>query len=151
LRWFVAIAAVLAVFLAMDSLRLFSERPLMEFVITVQNHYYYALLALLLPLCYLMYPPTKNATRYWYDIILSAATFGICIFFFVNAETMLDYGWEFSAPDYAVWMSYLLWALTLEAVRRCGGATLFWLVLVFSLYPIFADKMPGPISGMASS
>lgn len=151
LRWTVAIAAVLAVFLAMDSLRLFSERPLMEFVITVQNHYYYALLALLLPLCFLIYPPVKNATRYWYDIILSAATFAICAFFFINSETMLDYGWEFSAPVTAVWMSYLLWALTLEAVRRCGGATLFWLVLVFSMYPIFADKMPGPISGMASS
>ncbi|MDP2128636.1 MAG: TRAP transporter fused permease subunit [Pseudohongiella sp.] len=151
LRWTVAIAAVLAVFLAMDSLRLFSERPLMEFVITVQNHYYYALLALLLPLCFLIYPPVKNATRYWYDIILSAATFAICAFFFINSETMLDYGWEFSAPVTAVWMSYLLWALTLEAVRRCGGAPLFWLVLVFSMYPIFADKMPGPISGMASS
>jgi TRAP transporter 4TM/12TM fusion protein len=151
LRWFVATAAVLSVFLAMDSLRLFSEQPLMDFVITVQNHYYYALLALLLPFCYLIYPPVKNATRYWYDIILSAATFFICAYFFINSETILDYGWEFSAPDTAVWMSYMLWALTLEAVRRCGGATLFWLVLAFSLYPIFADQMPGPISGMASS
>ncbi|MDP3516818.1 MAG: TRAP transporter fused permease subunit [Pseudohongiella sp.] len=151
LRWLVAVAAILSVFLAMDSLRLFSERPLMEFVITVQNHYYYALLALLLPFSFLIYPPVKNATRYWYDIILSVATFGICGFFFINSETMLDYGWEFSAPDTAVFMSYMLWALALEAVRRCGGATLFWLVLVFSIYPIFADKMPGPISGMASS
>lgn len=150
-RWLVAISAVLSVFLAMDSLRLFSERPLMEFVITVQNHYYYALLALLLPLCYLIFPPTKSATRYWYDVVLALLAFSICAFFFVSSETMLDYGWEFSAPAHAVWMSYLLWALTLEAVRRCGGVTLFWLVLVFSLYPIFADRMPGPISGMASS
>ncbi len=150
-RWLVAISAVLSVFLAMDSLRLFSERPLMEFVITVQNHYYYALLALLLPLCYLIFPPTKSATRYWYDVVLALLAFSICAFFFVSSETMLDYGWEFSAPVHAVWMSYLLWALTLEAVRRCGGVTLFWLVLVFSLYPIFADRMPGPISGMASS
>lgn len=151
LRWLVAIAAVLSVFLAMDSLRLFSERPLMEFIITVQNHYYYALLALLLPFSFLIYPPNKSATRYWYDIILSVATFAICVYFFVNSETMLDYGWEFSAPDTAVLMSYLLWALALEAIRRCGGATLFWLVLVFSVYPIFADQMPGPISGMAST
>jgi TRAP transporter 4TM/12TM fusion protein len=150
-RWLVAMSAVLSVFLAMDSLRLFSERPLMEFVITVQNHYYYALLALLLPLCYLIFPPTKSATRYWYDVVLALLAFSICAFFFVSSETMLDYGWEFSAPVHAVWMSYLLWALTLEAVRRCGGVTLFWLVLVFSLYPIFADRMPGPISGMASS
>ena len=64
---------------------------------------------------------------------------------------MLDYGWEFSAPGYAIWMSYLLWALIMEALRRTGGWVLFTLVLVFSLYPIFAENLPGPISGMASS
>lgn len=150
-RWLVAISAVLSAFLAMDSLRLFSESPLLDFVITVQNHYYYALLALLLPLAYLIYPAHANATRYWYDALLSACAFCVCAFFFINAETMLDYGWEFSAPTYAVWMSYLLWLLALEAVRRCGGLTLFFLVLVFSLYPIVAEWLPGPISGMSSS
>jgi TRAP-type mannitol/chloroaromatic compound transport system permease large subunit len=64
---------------------------------------------------------------------------------------MLDQGWEFTAPAYAVWVSYMLWALTLEAVRRCGGLTLFTLVLLFSLYPTVADKLPGVISGMSSS
>ena len=150
-RWLVAIAAVLSAFLAMDSLRLFSETPLMDFVITVQNHYYYALLALLLPLAFLIYPAHARATHYWYDAVLGAGAFAVCGFFFVNAETMLDYGWEFAAPTYAVWMSYLLWALALEAVRRCGGLTLFVLVLVFSLYPIVAERLPGPISGMTSS
>lgn len=150
-RWLVATAAVFSAFLAMDSLRLFSESPLLDFVITVQNHYYYALLGLLLPLSFLVYPAHAKATHYWYDAVLSAIAFGVCVFFFVNAETMLDYGWEFAAPGYAVVMSYLLWMLTLEAVRRCGGMTLFVLVLLFSLYPIVADRMPGPISGMASS
>lgn len=150
-RWLVAIAAVGSTFLAMDSLRLFSESPLLQSVITVQNHYYYALMALLLPLCFLVYPAFRNAQRYWYDIVLSASAFAACVFFFINSETMLDYGWEFSAPVHAVWMSYLLWALTLEAVRRCGGITLFVLVLIFSLYPIVADRMPGPVSGMAST
>jgi TRAP transporter 4TM/12TM fusion protein len=150
-RWLVAIAAVGSTFLAMDSLRLFSESPLLQSVITVQNHYYYALMALLLPLCFLVYPAFRNAQRYWYDIVLSASTFAACVFFFINSETMLDYGWEFSAPVHAVWMSYLLWALTLEAVRRCGGTTLFVLVLIFSLYPMVADRMPGPVSGMAST
>lgn len=150
-RWLVATAAVLSAFLAMDSLRLFSESPLLDFVITVQNHYYYALLGLLLPLSFLVYPAHAKATHYWYDAVLSAIAFSVCAFFFINAETMLDYGWEFAAPGYAVVMSYLLWMLTLEAVRRCGGMTLFVLVLLFSLYPIVADRMPGPISGMASS
>jgi hypothetical protein len=55
LRWLVAVAAIFSVFLAIDSLRLFSEQPWMEFVITVQNHYYYALLALLLPFSFLIF------------------------------------------------------------------------------------------------
>ena len=151
LRWVIGIAAVASAFLAMDALRLFSERPLLDFVITVQNHYYYALMGLLLPLCFLIYPSFRSPKSYWLDGVLSLAAFCTCVFFFINAETMLDYGWEFSAPAYAVWVSYLLWALIMEGVRRSGGWVLFFLVLVFSLYPIVADMLPGPISGMSSS
>ena len=151
LRWITGIAAVGAAFLAMDSLRLFAESPLLDFVITVQNHYYYALMALLLPLCFLIYPTFRNHKSYYFDSVLSLAAFCSCVFFFVNAETMLDFGWEFLAPSYAVWVSYLLWVLIMEAVRRSGGMVLFVLVLVFSLYPIVADKFPGPISGMSST
>ena len=150
-RWVVAIAALASTLLAMDSLRMFADRQLLDFIITLPNHYYYALIALLLPPCFLIYPMTRYSTRYWYDIILALAAFGGSIFFIINAETMLDQGWEFTAPAYAVWVSYMLWALTLEAVRRCGGLTLFTLVLLFSLYPTVADKLPGVISGMSSS
>ena len=151
LRWLTGIAALCSAFLAMDSLRLFSESPLLDFVITLQNHYYYALIGLLLPLCYLLNPSFRRPRSYLFDGALSLAAFVSCIFFFINTENMLDYGWEFLAPDYAIWMSYLLWALILEAVRRSGGWVLFSLVLVFSLYPIVAENLPGPISGMASS
>ena len=37
LRWLTGIAAVGSAFLAMDSLRLFSERPLLDFAIILQN------------------------------------------------------------------------------------------------------------------
>ena len=151
LRWLTGIAALCSAFLAMDSLRLFSESPLLDFVITLQNHYYYALIGLLLPLCYLLNPSFGRPRSYLFDGALSLAACVSCIFFFINTENMLDYGWEFLAPDYAVWVSYLLWALILEAVRRSGGWVLFSLVLVFSLYPIVAENLPGPISGMASS
>ena len=151
LQWVTGIAAVGSAFLAMDSLRLFAEAPLLDFVITVQNHYYYALMGLLLPLCFLIYPTFRSPKSYYFDSVLSLAAFSSCAFFFVNAETMLDFGWEFLAPSYAVWVSYLLWVLIMEAVRRSGGMVLFLLVLVFSLYPIVADKLPGPISGMSSS
>ena len=151
LRWLTGIAAVFSAFLAMDSLRLFSERPLLDFAIILQNHYYYALMGLLLPLCFLLNPSFSSSKTYWLDGLLGIAAAAACAFFFANAETMLDYGWEFSAPDHAVWVSYILWALIMEGVRRTGGWILFGLVFVFSLYPIFAESLPGPISGMASS
>ena len=151
LRWLTGFAALGSAFLAMDSLRLFAEAPLLDFVITVQNHYYYALMGLLLPLSFLLYPMFRHTRIYWLDGLLSLAACGACVFFFINAETMLDYGWEFSAPGYAVGVSYLLWLLIMEAVRRSGGWVLFTLVLVFSLYPVVADRLPGPVSGMASS
>ena len=132
LRWLTGIAALCSAFLAMDSLRIFSENPLLDFAITLQNHYYYALIGLLLPLCFLLNPSFSNKKSYWFDGLLGLLSLGVCGFFFANAETMLDYGWEFSAPDYAIWMSYVLWALILEGVRRTGGWVLFVLVLVFS-------------------
>ena len=151
LRWLTGIAALGSAFLAMDSLRLFSERPLLDFAVILQNHYYYALMGLLLPLCFLLNPSFSSSKTYWLDGLLGIAAAAACAFFFANAETMLDYGWEFSAPDHAVWVSYILWALIMEGVRRTGGWILFGLVFVFSLYPIFAESLPGPISGMASS
>jgi len=151
LKWLTGFAAVGSAFLAMDSLRLFSEAPLLDFVITVQNHYYYALMGLLLPLCFLLNPSFKSQKSYYLDSIFAIAACGACIFFFINAETMLDFGWEFAAQDHAVYVSYVLWILIMEAVRRSGGWILFILVFVFSLYPIFAESLPGPISGMASS
>ena len=151
IQWLSGGAAVASGFLAMDSLRLFSDAPLLSNIITVQNHYYYALLGLLLPLCFLIYPTTTNSKSIWLDSTLSFLTLSACAFFFINAETMLDYGWEFAAPLHAAWLSFMLWALILEALRRSGGMVLFILVLLFSLYPMFADKLPGSISGMASS
>ena len=136
LRWLAGIAALTSAFLAMDSLRLFSENPLLDFAITLQNHYYYALIGLLLPLCFLLNPSFSNNKTYWFDGFLGCLVLIVCAFFFANAETMLDYGWEFSAPDYAVWMSYVLWALIMEGVRRTGGWILFSLVFFFSLYPL---------------
>ena len=105
LKWLTGIAALTSAFLAMDSLRLFSENPLLDFAITLQNHYYYALIGLLLPLCFLLNPSFSNNKTYWFDGFLGCLALIVCAFFFANAETMLDYGWEFSAPDYAVWMS----------------------------------------------
>ncbi|MDA0998137.1 MAG: TRAP transporter fused permease subunit, partial [Proteobacteria bacterium] len=114
----------------------------------------YAILALLLPLTFIFFPVSARARSNvvpWYDALLAVTTFGTCGFFFANSTAIVDLGWELVAPDYAVYMSFLLWALVLEAVRRAGGMAIFTIVAVISVYPIFADVMPGPISGLRST
>ncbi|QIE57790.1 TRAP transporter fused permease subunit [Pikeienuella piscinae] len=87
------------------------------------------------------------AIRDWTLFAISLAASG---YFIWNAETALDMGWEFAAPDSARWLSILFYLLILEGTRRAGGLVLFIIVLLFSLYPTVADQMPGPISGFAS-
>ncbi|MBD3647886.1 MAG: TRAP transporter permease, partial [Pseudomonadales bacterium] len=145
-----AVANVFVAFLALDNLRVFGT-PLLGDVIQLETHYYYALLALLLPLAFLIYRSNRKFDLFPMDVMLALMSLGICAWLFGHSEAMLDEGWEFSAPETAVWMSLGLWVLVLEAVRRAAGLSLFVLVSVVSVYPLVADMMPAAISGMASS
>lgn len=120
----------------------------------LDNHYHYALLALFLPLAFLIYPASARAARDHvpaYDVILSVCAFTVVGFFFVNSEKIIDHGWEFGAPRYAIYASYALWILLLEGARRTAGMALFTIVAIVSLYPLYADDLPGPISGLPST
>ena len=91
----------------------------------LDNEYQYALVGLLVPLVFLIFPASDKASFAkvpWYDIILAAATFGLVLYFFINAEKIIDNGWEMGAPDYMVIPGFFLWMLVLEATRRAGGA-----------------------------
>ncbi len=148
------VAAVLTIVLAVDQVRLVFGMQWLGDVIKLSNHYLYAILGILLPLTFIFFPASgkvRHPAVPWYDALLCAVTFATCLFFFVNSTTIVDHGWEFVAPDYAIYVSYVLWLLTLEAVRRAGGFAIFLIVTVISAYPLFADVMPGPISGLAST
>jgi TRAP transporter 4TM/12TM fusion protein len=147
-------ASVLTIVLAVDQVRVIFGQQWLGQIILLTNHYLYAILALLLPLTFIFFRAYEVARRDgvpWYDALLCAITFGVCLFFFLNSTNIVDQGWEFVAPAYAVAMSFALWILVLEAVRRAGGLAIFVIVAVFSVYPLFAASMPGPISGLAST
>jgi len=118
-------------------------------VVLLENRYLYLLLAAFLPLCFLLFPARKRAREKvpWYDVALFLAALASCLFFAWNAERILHEGWEVRAPVYAVAASVVLWALLLEGARRTGGLTLMAILLLFSLYPIVAGRLPGPIAG----
>jgi TRAP transporter 4TM/12TM fusion protein len=127
---------------------------LINVVTQVESQFFYTVVALMLPLVFILWPISRHAARDrvpWYDILLFLASVGICGFFVVSAEQILDEGWEYAAPQYAVVMSFLFWATVLESIRRAGGLPIAIIVGFASLYPIFADVMPGPIQGFPST
>jgi TRAP transporter 4TM/12TM fusion protein len=120
--------------------------------VVLDSAYLYWLCALLAGCVFLLIPGGARARRDavpWYDAALFAATFAVFAYFALNAQRIVSEGWEFRAPREAIWIAYLGWMLVLEATRRAGGHAVFAVVLVISLYPVYAGHMPGPISGLA--
>ena len=120
----------------------------------LDNNYQYALIALFVPLIFILFPATKNSSFEkvpLYDTALFVLTLIVACFFMAKSQEILDKGWEFGAPDYVVYVCYVFWLIMLEATRRAGGTSLFIIVAIISFYPLVADMMPGPISGLSSS
>ena len=120
----------------------------------LQTQFYYLVVAIMLPLVYLLWPAWAGARRdrvAVYDAVLCVATLLVAGYFVYHAEPILERGWSFSAPDHAVWMSYAFWLLIIEASRRAGGWPIALIAGLFSLYPLVADVMPGPIQAFPST
>jgi TRAP transporter 4TM/12TM fusion protein len=143
LRYLTALVAAATLVLAMDMLRLFGTDPFLATWIRLETHYYFALLGLLLPLVFLVFPRSLPI-----DVLCALAVAFCCGYFFVHAEQVVDLGWEFGAPATATWVAVTLWVLVLEAVRRAGGRALLVITLMFSLMPVVADRLPEPFAGL---
>ncbi|WP_340107778.1 TRAP transporter fused permease subunit [Pikeienuella sp. HZG-20] len=119
-------------------------------IVLIEGRYLYVLAGVFIALTFLAFPLQRARGPRWHDWALFALTLIASAYFVWTAESSLEMGWEFAAPDEARWLSILLYILILEATRRAGGLVLFIIVLLVSLYPTVADQMPGPISGFAS-
>ncbi len=151
LRWIPG--AVTVVLMAMTLDYLFNLGWL-HFVTGLETQFYYAVVALLLPLVYLLWPIAPSLQHRpvpWYDYALSLVTLIVGGYFVYHAEPILERGWAFAAPDTAILASYAWWLLIVEAARRAGGWPIAVIVSVFSLYPLVADIVPGPIQAFPST
>jgi TRAP transporter 4TM/12TM fusion protein len=144
------LVAVMVSLLAIDSQRILGQ-PILGSLIGIETHYFYLLLMLLMPVSFLLFRSNSKFDLIYLDIVIAAICCATCAWFYLQAENILDEGWEFEAPPTAIYLSGLLWLLALEATRRVGGWILFFLVLLFSLYPLVADSMPSALSGMSVS
>ena len=114
----------------------------------VGTAYLHLILAFFLPLVFLYFPlsPRFFGKVPWYDFVIALLCFGSAFYFFLHGEDILFQGWEVEPPPMAFVLGILLWGFVLEAARRSVGWVLFFLVLLFSLYPLFAGHMPGLFS-----
>ncbi|MEZ5853097.1 MAG: TRAP transporter fused permease subunit [Hyphomicrobiaceae bacterium] len=114
--------------------------------VPLETEYFYVMMALLMPLTFLLYPIWGDIGKKglpFYDALLALAAFAIPAYFAYKGNAILNEGWEYTAPYHAKVLSFVLWALVLEALRRAGGTAIFSICLIVSLYPIFAGYAPG--------
>lgn len=104
--------------------------------------YYWLFIAIFLPGVFLIMPARKkDKTIPWYDMLLAALSGAIAIYFYSHAMEVFEEGWK-NIP-----VGVVLWLLVLEASRRSGGPIYFAVCLLFGLYPLIADSMPGMFWG----
>ncbi len=144
-RWVIVVGTLAAIALAVN--QLFNLR--LGGYVLLEGMYLYSLAGVFLALTFLCFRAYGPATPIvpWYDWLLAALTILVAGFFVATANESLEAGWEYAAPDHAVWASILFYVLILEGTRRAGGLILFAIVLGFSLYPTFAEHVPDPLSG----
>ena len=151
--WRMVIAAFTSLAILFSINQLFNLHLLIGYTI-LDNGYLYILIGLLVPQVYLTFLPYKGADLHrvpWYDVVLFLTMVGVCGYFLFVSRAILAEGWEYAPPTHAIVLGFILWALVLEAVRRCGGWVIFTIILIFSLYPIYADRLPQVISGATAT
>ncbi len=112
-------------------------------IVLVEGRYLYLLAGCFLSLAFLTF-------RGWgddpgipvIDIVLALLSLVVMGYFAWTAETSLEMGWEYAAPEIAQYASLVLILLILEATRRAGGLVLCLFVGFFALFPTFADQVP---------
>lgn len=141
----IATLAFLGILLSVNQifyLKLFGFAP-------IGNAYYYYVLAIFLSLAFLIYP-AREREKYkipWYDWILFILCVVVNVFLASSAFDILTKGWEYDAPWAQTIAGGMLWLLAVEGARRAGGTNLFIICAVFSVFPLFADYMPGVLWG----
>ncbi len=118
------------------------------------NSLLYLLIGCFVSLVFILYPVKLGLDKgifYIIDILLFAATAGISGYLALHGLDIVYKGWSAMAPFDMQVLSIILWILILEALRRSAGLVISIVVLVFSLYPLFAEYMPGPLNGIGFS
>ena len=144
---------VMATLTALASLLAINQIFALGFFVDItmlDGRYLYLLTGLMLIMVFITFPSHKSNLNFvpWYDKVIMAAIAVIFSYFAINAERIILDAWEYAAPVEGIVLALVTWVIILEAGRRAGGWPIFFIVLVLSLYPTYADRMPDVIAGI---
>lgn len=110
--------------------------------------YYFLLMAMYLPMAFLLLPAHKREVRVSWLSYFPAATIMLLMLFLASKGRDLVYQtWVPVSEDWQLWVAAALFVLILEAARRSGGLIFLGIVVFLGFYPVFADYMPGVLWG----
>ena len=111
--------------------------------VLLEVEYYWLFIAIFSSATFLYLPARKRTgPPPWYDLLLAATIFSICIYFFSNSRDMIMMGWS------NIQLGVVVWLIMMEAARRAGGIPLVLVIFFLGLYPLVADSFPGLLQGI---
>ena len=116
----------------------------------LDGRYLYLITGLMLIMVFITFPSHRSNLNFvpWYDKIIMVMIAVIFSYFAFYAERIILDAWEYAAPFEGIVLALVTWVIILESGRRAGGWPIFFIVLVLSLYPTYADRMPDVIAGI---
>jgi TRAP transporter 4TM/12TM fusion protein len=106
--------------------------------------YYFLLMALYLPWVYLLLPAYKGERRVTLaSYIPAVAICGLTLFMAYMGRSLVFQTWVPVAHTWQLVVAVGLYLLILDAARRAGGWIFLVIVTALSLYPVYAQFMPG--------
>ena len=106
--------------------------------------YYFLLMAMFLPMAFLLLPAWKGERRVtWASYAPAIAIFGLTMFMAYHGRSLVFQTWVPVAHTWQLVVASGIFLLVLEAARRSGGYIFLGIVLFLGLYPVFAMYMPG--------
>lgn len=148
-RWQMVMAGLTAVSILLAINQIFNLGFFLNYVM-LDSRYMYLITGVMLSMVFITFPASKHSLNHvpWYDMLIMAIIAVIFSYFAFYAERIVLEAWEYVAPPVGVWLAMATWVIVMEAGRRAGGWPVFVIVAIFSLYPTFADLLPGVMASL---
>lgn len=100
--WATTIVALTVIGVLLTASQVFFWSPIGRTLLT--NEYLYLVLAIFLPIVFITQPVSGKSTGRlpWYDIVLAGLAMALNLYFAINAQNVINFGWDYAAPNVAI-------------------------------------------------